>query len=74
MNIGNNRITTVGQLISYLEKLEPNMKVMGAKVGSNAPSCWNYSFISDVHIIEDTNIFIGDNSSDGSSVLVIRQL
>ena len=68
-----NNITTVGELISYLNKLEPHMKIMGAKGTSNAPSCWSYSFISDVHIIPDTNIFIGDNKCDGSSVLVIRQ-
>jgi hypothetical protein len=69
----NNRINTVGELISYLSNLEPDMKIMVANGASNAPSCWNYSFISDVHLIPDTNIFIGDNNCDGSSVLVVRQ-
>jgi hypothetical protein len=68
-----NRINTVGELISYLSNLEPDTKIMVANGASNAPSCWNYSFISDVHLIPDTNIFIGDNNCDGSSVLVVRQ-
>lgn len=68
-------INTVGDLISYLQTLEPDMKLMGAKGNSNAPSCWQYYRFKDchIHIISDTNIFIGDNNSNGSSVLVIRQ-
>lgn len=71
--IMSSRINTVRDLIAYLNDLEPDMKIMIAKGESNAPSCWNYSFISDVHLIPDTNIFIGDNNCDGSSVLVVRQ-
>lgn len=67
-------IKTVGQLIDYLNKLDPNMKLMGAKGASNAPSCWNFSPIADIHIISDSSIFIGLNNDEyNSNVLVIRQ-
>lgn len=69
----NKDINTVGDLISYLQTLEPDMKLMGAKGNSNAPSCWQYYRFKDCHIISDTNILIGDSNCNGSSVLVLRQ-